>query len=92
MSCTTQWTSGGHDIWQTSRYQQYAYGWTDWGRNFEAKAQGILAALQANQKKPVISFHLSSLYMRQSDPHEAFPGPKSYTIMSEQQKAAAQDC
>lgn len=60
--------------------------------SFEAKSSRYLAALQAKPEEPVISFHLSSLYMRQSDPHEALPRAQKATQLCRGNKAAAQDC
>jgi hypothetical protein len=83
----------GHGIWvKHPDTKEYAMAGLTGDDSFEAKSSRYLAAFQAKPKEPVISFLLSSLYMGQSDPHEALPWAQKATNLCRDNKAAADDC
>jgi len=82
-----------HRIWaKHPDTKEFATAGLNWDDSLEAKITGYLAAFQVKPEEPVISFALSSLYVRQSDPNEALPWAQRATQMCRNDKLASHDC
>jgi tetratricopeptide (TPR) repeat protein len=82
-----------HHIWakhpDTKEFATAGFNLDD---NVEAKITGYLAAFQVKPEEPIISFALSSLYLRQSDPNEALLWAQRATQLCRNDKPAPHDC
>jgi tetratricopeptide (TPR) repeat protein len=81
-----------HGIWaKHPDTKEYAMAGLTGDDSFEAKSLRYRTAYQAEPEKPVISFLLSSLYLRQSDPRDALPWAEKATRLCRDGKAD-EDC
>lgn len=82
-----------HLIWtKHPDTKEYAMAGLSWDDSFEAKISRFLAAFQVKPEEPVISFALSSLYVRHSDPNEALPWAQRATQLCRNDNPASHDC